>query len=104
MGIEINGANNPRVNDSANVDRKNEQAKTASGKTDENLKNSVASDSINLNPSSVIINELENSIGKTAEIDQKRVDAIKTAIASGDYNINPEKIAQKLSSLEALLP
>jgi len=38
------------------------------------------------------------------EVDSSRVEAIKSAIANGEYQPNSEAIAQKFAELEKLLP
>jgi negative regulator of flagellin synthesis FlgM len=38
------------------------------------------------------------------EVDSSRVEAIKSAIANGEYKPNSEAIAQKFAELEKLLP
>ncbi len=43
-------------------------------------------------------------MAKLPEVDQTRVDAIKSAIASGEYQPDPEVIAQKFADIEKLLP
>lgn len=38
------------------------------------------------------------------EVNSSRVEAIKTALANGDYKPDPELIAKKFSEIEELLP
>jgi negative regulator of flagellin synthesis FlgM len=38
-----------------------------------------------------------------APVNQEKVDRLKKAIQSGDYQINPESLAQKISTLESEL-
>ena len=38
----------------------------------------------------------ETALGKTSNLDQKRVDELRIAIAEGRFKINPEAIAERL--------
>jgi negative regulator of flagellin synthesis FlgM len=48
--------------------------------------------------------QLLEQMQQVPEVDSKRVEAIKTAIANGEYQPNSEVIAQKFAELEKLLP
>ncbi len=50
--------------------------------------------------SSQIMKQMEN----VPEVDSSKVEAIKTALANGEYQPDPEVIARKFSELETLLP
>ncbi len=43
-------------------------------------------------------------MAKLPEVDQSRVEAIKSAIANGEYQPDPEVIARKFADIEKLLP
>ena len=43
-------------------------------------------------------------MARLPEVDQSRVDAIKSALAKGEYQPDPEVIAQKFADIEKLLP
>lgn len=48
--------------------------------------------------------EVRQSLAETPEINQNRIDQIKSALASGNYQPDPEVIAQKFAEIEKLLP
>lgn len=46
---------------------------------------------------------LRERIDNTGEVDRERVDAIKARIASGEYVVDPQRVAAKFAELEGLL-
>jgi negative regulator of flagellin synthesis FlgM len=48
--------------------------------------------------------QLLQQMTQVPEVNSSRVEAIKTAIANGEYQPNSEVIAQKFAELEKLLP
>ena len=58
------------------------------------------SDTVELTSGAQLLERLEKSLASLPEIDQGRVDAVKTAISSGDYTIDAEKIADALIRLD----
>jgi negative regulator of flagellin synthesis FlgM len=96
MAIEISG----RLNSPTPI-------KTASkaGSTDENRIDAVNAE----NDDSVALTtaqEIKKAVGSTSAspVDMERVKAIKQALADGTYQINAERIAQKLIQFENLMP
>ena len=59
-----------------------------------------AQDSVSLSSSARDIAQLESEIKSLPDIDKAKVDAIKERIASGEYHIDFEKVAQKMLNLE----
>lgn len=53
-------------------------------------------DKVELTSSAKLLERLEKSFASLPEIDRSRVDAVKSAIESGDYEIDAEKIASTL--------
>lgn len=104
MSININGVGGSsvpgKVNGTADNTklRSQEQTPTAteSGK-------SSTSDTLSLSEGAKQLGKLENSAIAAPVIDAKRVAQVKAAIANGSYEINPAKIAGKLSQFEAML-
>lgn len=48
--------------------------------------------------------QLMQEMERLPEVDSSRVEAIKTALANGEYTPDPEMIARKFSEIENLLP
>lgn len=53
-------------------------------------------DTVELTSGAQLLERLDKSLASLPDIDQGRVDAVKTAIANGDYTIDAEKIADAL--------
>ncbi|MGB5738942.1 MAG: flagellar biosynthesis anti-sigma factor FlgM [Woeseia sp.] len=58
------------------------------------------SDTVELTSAAKLLEKLEKSLANLPEIDTGRVDAVKTAIANGDYTIDAEKIADALIRID----
>ncbi len=54
------------------------------------------SETVELTSGAQLLERLEKNLASLPDIDPARVDAVKTAIASGDYRIDAEKIADAL--------
>lgn len=88
----------------------NNQIKTPSSPADQRTKGSAkeASSSSPAQPASAVVelssNQLMQEMKRVPEVDSGRVEAIKTALANGEYKPDPEVIARKFSEIEKLLP
>ena len=60
----------------------------------------VKSDTVELTSGAQLLSRLEKSLATLPDIDASRVDAVKTAIANGDYEIDAEKIADTLIRMD----
>lgn len=58
--------------------------------------NAVSSDTVELTSGAKLLERLEKTLASMPDIDASRVEAVKTAIASGDYEIDAQKIADAL--------
>lgn len=54
------------------------------------------SDSVEVSSQSQKISDLIDKINELPEIDQQRVDAVKSSIEDGNYQVDANKIAQKI--------
>lgn len=57
-------------------------------------------DSVSLTSSAQQLSQVQRK-GADAPVNQEKVDRLKKVIQSGEYQINPESLAQKISSLES---
>ena len=57
-------------------------------------------DTVKLTDSAKQLRQLEEILANQPAVDTKRVEEIKEAIASGEYEINAERIAEKLLQLD----
>jgi len=58
-------------------------------------------DSVSITPQAKQMNELQKKAADSSPaFNQKKIAELKSAIASGDYKINPEKLAASIANLE----
>ncbi len=60
-------------------------------------------DKVNITDLATKLRELTKSVADVPEVDQRRVDALRQAIAGGNYEIAPQTVADKLIAFESLL-
>jgi negative regulator of flagellin synthesis FlgM len=60
----------------------------------------VRQDSVSLTQSAQQLSQVQKK-GAEAPVNQDKVDKLKKAIQSGQYNINPESLARKIATVEA---
>ena len=60
-----------------------------------------AKDSVSLTPQAQQFNKLQSKASNSSGIDQGKVDNIKKAISEGKYEVNVERLAQKLANFES---
>lgn len=58
------------------------------------------SDLVSLTNSAEALTALHKGVGETTPIDRQKVDAIKQALAAGEYRMDPERIAEKFIEIE----
>jgi negative regulator of flagellin synthesis FlgM len=62
-----------------------------------------APEKLQLTPESLQLRQMEATLGNESVFNQKRVEALRKAIASGEYRVDSTKIAGKLLELEKQL-
>jgi negative regulator of flagellin synthesis FlgM len=60
-------------------------------------------DSADVARAEALLATISTTSAEIPEIDEARVSALQQAISSGNYQVNPEQIAQKIMELEAML-
>jgi len=60
----------------------------------------ASSDTVRITQSGLLMSRLEELVQRTPVVDQERVSAIKDAIASGTYEIDDQRIADRLLKFE----
>jgi negative regulator of flagellin synthesis FlgM len=58
---------------------------------------------VNITSTAALLAHLEQALGKHVPVDQKRVDSVSRAIASGHYKVDPGKVASGLLQSEQSL-
>ena len=66
-------------------------------------KGDSSQDSVQLSPEALALKRLEAQINASPDIDTGRVTAIKRAIAQGNFEINVERIAERMLQQDNLL-
>jgi len=95
--VPLTGSDNPRSKAAGKVDvNTNEQLKVKTGQ------NKTDQDKVDLSPEAKTLKSLETRIRASADIDHTRIAAIKRAIAEGSFEINVERIAERLLQQEEL--
>jgi negative regulator of flagellin synthesis FlgM len=98
MVSNINGSN--IQNRSVNNRDVNQHVQEKSGDKDR-LHKTQSSDTVTLSSDSILLKRVEDKIG--APVDEKKIAQLKESIENGTYNIDPDKIANKLIDQELLL-
>ncbi len=57
-----------------------------------------------LTDTAVKLHAIEQAVAKASPVDSERVAAVKKAVEEGSYQIDPERVADKLLQVEAQLP
>jgi negative regulator of flagellin synthesis FlgM len=61
---------------------------------------SAKTDSVSITPQAKQLSELQKNAQDGPAINQKKVEQLKKAIASGEYKIDPEKLAASIAGFE----
>lgn len=61
---------------------------------------SSSKDSVQLTSQALSLSKMENQPSSEPQVNKKRIEALKAAILNGDYKINTERLAEKLSKFE----
>ena len=98
MAININNLNaNTQVQQNQQKQVKQQSTESASSNTQ--VKN-AGQDSVSITPQAKQLNELQKKAADAPVINQKKIDELKKAISSGEYKINPEKLAASIANFE----
>jgi negative regulator of flagellin synthesis FlgM len=100
MAININNlSNNNQVKQKLDQQVQVKQQATQNSASTDQAK-SASKDSVSLTPQAKQLGELQKKASEAPSINQKKVDELKKAITSGDYRINPEKLAASIANFE----
>ncbi len=97
MAININNLNSNQVNQNKQAQVKQQSAQTASS----NIQAKTSGqDSVSITPQAKQLHELQKKAADAPVVDQKKIDELKKAIISGEYKVNPEKLAASIANFE----
>jgi len=102
MSIDINGISSHRITgpgDDQALKKSPEQppqpAQASSGQS--------AQDTVSLSDDAVQLGKLDNTAISAPVVDTQRVEQVKKAIANGQYEVDPVRIADKMMQFESML-
>ena len=103
--MAINNINNGLPKNPVDNGKVSQQNQTQQAQQQATAKTATAApaprqDSVSLTQSAQQLNQVQKN-GTEAPVNQEKVDRLKKAIQSGDYQINPEVLASKIAKAEA---
>ena len=103
--MAINSVNNgapkaPIDNARANTQQAQQQATAQNAQQTQQAAAAPRQDSVSLTQSAQQLNQVQKK-GTEAPVNQEKVDRLKKAIQSGEYEINPQSLARKIARLES---
>ncbi|WP_334027436.1 flagellar biosynthesis anti-sigma factor FlgM [Alteromonas sp. P256] len=103
--MAINNINNGLPKNPVDNGKVSQQNQTQQAQQQATAKSATAApaprqDSVSLTQSAQQLNQVQKK-GTEAPVNQEKVDRLKKAIQSGDYQINPEVLASKIAKAEA---
>ena len=101
MSIDINGISSPKVHAPTDDTQLKQSVEQQPAKSDTG-QSSVA-DTVSLSDNAVQLGKVDNVAVAAPVVDTKRVEAMKQAISDGSYEVNTEKVADKLMQFESIL-
>lgn len=103
MAINVNNL----PSDRATTVRSNQPAKAEQSNTQQVTKQTVqqqqsrpAQDSVSLTQQAQQMKHLQNKLSSSPSLNNERINALKKAIAEGEYKVDPEKLAKSMANLE----
>lgn len=100
MAIEINNiTNNPSPVSEAGAQAR-PAPQPAADKADRPAPQAQSADQVSLTPAAQQLRGLEQQIAEQPVVDTQKVNAVKEALASGSFEIDPTRVAGKMMSLE----
>ena len=105
MAIEINGLNNPHAAGTAGGSQISSTRNESSGNAaTQGASNPAASDTVQLTATAQQLDRLAKHLEGVPVVDSQRVEQTRSAISSGNYQVNAGNVSQKLMQFEAYLP
>ena len=102
MSMKINDMANTQAQKAGNSQNSKETRPSPEAVSQEASRSSE-SDTVTLTQTAQRLHELEGALANEPVVNSQRVEAIKAAIQSGDYQIDPQRVADKLISFEEKL-
>jgi len=104
--MAINSINNGIGNQTHHINDAQQSQRTAETRQNpqqQSTTSSSAADTVQLTGTAAQLRSLEQQISALPVVDVQRVDAIKKEIASGTYEIDPPRVADKMIQIESAI-
>ncbi len=102
MPIDINGVNNAQVPLTSDRNAQGVEAREPVDRSAENGPSSVK-DTVSFSETAVRLGQLGVAVDDTPVVDSQRVEQAREAIRNGSYQVNPERVAEKLMAFDERL-
>jgi negative regulator of flagellin synthesis FlgM len=100
--MKINDLTQPQTQRSG-AGRGTEEASASTSGKGKAVTPTSAADTVNLSDTAQKLNELQERLSAVPVVDGQRVEAIRTAVENGSYQIDPMRVAEKLMKYEEQL-
>ena len=101
MANDINGINSGRSQQANEKQVQTIRRDTANTTSRTQTNNQSGQDKVSLTDMAARLKSLENKLAEQPNVDQSRVDRVKDALARGEYQVNPDRVADKMMDFEA---
>ena len=99
MSLNINNLNN-NSQVKKNTEQQTQIKQQAVQSTNVESAKTARQDSVSLTPQAKQLTELQKKATDAPILNEKKIEQLKKAISSGEYQINPEKLAKNIASFE----
>ncbi|WP_417544449.1 flagellar biosynthesis anti-sigma factor FlgM [Marinobacter sp.] len=101
MSVDLNGIGQGQVNTQRTTADKPANSQNAGQTAREQTKaQSARGENVNLSSQARNLKQLEQKLGDYPEMDDERIEEIRTALANGTYKVDAEKLAQKMLDMD----
>lgn len=103
MSVDLNGIGQGQVNTqrtTADKPANSQSAKQAVPEQNNAKAQSARDGNVNLSSQARNLKQLEQKLGDYPEMDDDRIEEIRSALANGTYKIDAEKLAQKMLDMD----
>lgn len=103
MSVDFNGIGSGQVNTQNTASDRTSGARNPQSQSGDQAKArtpDASGENVNLSSQAKDLKQLEQKLGNFPETDDERIEQIRSALESGSYKIDAEKLAQKMLELD----
>ena len=101
MANDINGINSGRSQQTNEKQVQTIRRDTANTAPSTKTASPLGQDKVSLTDMAARLKSLEHKLAEQPDVDQSRVDRVRGALARGEYQVNPDRVADKMMDFEA---